>query len=285
METQTVTVWKQSERYHLPKLVYINKMDKSNANLNMCLECIEKLGCQFVLIQLPIFETKTTKFTGIVDVITLNELRWNNEPYADGSQYSVKPLDSDQSLYINAVKQREKLLELLSDLDEQFGEELISYDTLDKVSPNEINNALRRAVILNKIVPCLCGSSYKNIGVQPLMDAVIKYLPSPLERPSLISHYYNNHFCATVFKVIHRKRNEPLVFIRLYSGQLSPSSKIYNIDKNVVEKVHKIFVPFADRFDEISLATKGNIVALSGLQYSATGDILTISQKVAEEVS
>lgn len=283
VEAQTVTVWKQSERYNLPKLVYVNKMDKSNADFKMCVEGIKKLECQPLLIQLPIFDPKTTKFMGVVDITTLEEFKWNNEPYDDGTEYTIMPVQN-QFLYDQVMKERESLIEVLSDLDEKFGELVISYDSVTKVTSNEINNALRKAVILNKVIPCLCGSSYKNIAVQPLMDSIVKYFPSPIERPNLIVDYYQDNFCATVFKVIHNQRNEPITFIRLYSGQLSPLTKVYNIDKDVVEKVQKVYVPFADRFDEISLATLGNIVALSGLKHAATGDTLTVSQAIAEEV-
>ncbi|XP_015782076.1 ribosome-releasing factor 2, mitochondrial [Tetranychus urticae] len=284
VEAQTTTVWQQANRYNLPRIIYANKMDRPNANLNMCLESLSKLNANPVLVHLPFYVEK--RFTGLIDLPTLSLYSWaNSSSNDDGSNFSVEQLTKDHPSWHESLQAREKLIEILSDCDndnEQLSESVITA-SISQIPSSIIINSIRRSVLRNRLNPVLLGSSYKKIGVQPLLDAFLRYLPSPVERPNALSKYYADNFCASAFKVIHHENFGPLTFLRLYSGSLTYPTKVYNINRNISEKITRIFIPFADQFKETQTAKFGDIVAVSGLSKTVTGDTLTISEKIADQ--
>lgn len=287
VEAQTTTVWNQANRYNLPRLIYANKMDKPNSNMNLCLDSLIKLGANPLLVHLPVYESK--RFSGLIDLPTLKLIVWKSSgSYDDGTNFIVESLTSNHSHWNQALQAREKLIGILSDCDgdnDQLNESVINSNDLSEISSSVLINSIRRSVIRNKVNPVLVGSSYKKIGVQPLLDSIVKYLPSPIEKSNPALKYYQDNFCASAFKVIHHQLLGPLTFIRIYSGDLTSPAKIYNINRNIVEKINKIYIPFADQFKEITSTRFGDIVAVSGLIKTITGDTLTISETVAQQVS
>ena len=295
VEAQTLTVWSQADRFSIPRLVYLNKMDRNDSDIDLCLNSIKKLGSKPLLIHLPIKSPnpkipEKKDLTGIVDVIKMEKLIWSSssDPLtqlnSDGSVYDTLPLDpvDDKDLYQEALNMREDIIGSLSDFDERLSEAVLNDQNLVEIPHPIIMNALRRGTISRKVVPVLVGSSYKNMGVQSLMDAMLQFLPSPIEVIKKHSKYYNQVFCGLAFKIIHHKRFGALTFIRIYSGQLKPGTKIFNVNRNAYESVQKIYLALADEFKEIPLVTAGNIVAVTGLT-CVTGDTLVDSQKSVDE--
>ncbi|XP_074596648.1 mitochondrial ribosome recycling factor 2 isoform X2 [Brevipalpus obovatus] len=281
VEAQTNTVWQQAERYNIPKIVFLNKMDKPANDVDKCIKSLEALECIPVPIQLPLF--RDNKFIGIYDVISLSRWKWEVDPIKQGLEYDVKEVTTKHEKYETLIQKREDLISHLADLDDQMSELVLNNDSLMNIDSAEIMNSLRRCVIKNQIVPVLLGSSYRNIGVQPLMDAILRYLPSPIEKPNPIATYYKGNFCASAFKVIHHKNLGPLTFIRVFSGRITPQEKVYNLNRDTTEKISKIYLPMADDFHEINVASLGHIVAVSGLTSSVTSDTLTSSKTAADE--
>lgn len=285
VEAQTMTVWRQAEKHHVPCIGFLNKMDKPAANLDFCLESIkEKMQTTPILLQIPVGHGKN--FSGIVDLLTNEKLIWRTRSLEDdGSRYEVKPLDeSDESALLQAaMKARATLIEQVADLDDEFAELLLTdfSDNFDAVPSIKIQEALRRVTLARKGVPILCGSSLKNKGVQPLLDAIIAYLPNPSQRHHDIIQWYKDDLCALAFKVIHDKQRGPLVFVRIYSGTLKTQSAIHNINRNCKERISKILVPFADQFVEIPSMSAGNIALTVGLKQTVTGDTAVASKASA----
>lgn len=285
VEAQTMTVWRQAEKHHVPCIGFLNKMDKPAANLDFCLESIkEKMQTTPILLQIPVGHGKN--FSGIVNLLTNEKLIWKTRSIEDdGSRYEVKPLDeTDESALLQAArKARSTLIEQVADLDDEFAELLLTdfSDNFDAVPSNEIQEALRRVTLARKGVPILCGSSLKNKGVQPLLDAIIAYLPNPSQRHHDIIQWYKDDLCALGFKVIHDKQRGPLVFVRIYSGTLKAQSAIHNINRDCVERISRLLVPFADQFVEIPSMSAGNIALTVGLKQTVTGDTIVASKASA----
>lgn len=286
VEAQTYTVWRQAERYRIPRIFYLNKMDKPISNVYDCLKSIiKKLNVKPLLLQLPIGEGK--RFSGVVDLISMEKQIWNKNLDTDGQIIETTSLtSSENSLYEKASQLREDLVSGLADIDEGFGEIVLNCDNLRDLSEQDINKALRRITIKQKAFPVLCGSSYHNIGVQPLLNAIVKYLPSPVEKPRELLKYYRSNLCAFAFKIIHSKQlGGALTFLRVYSGELKKGQTIYNINRQCQEKVNHIFVAFADEFKEVLSVSSGDIAVVTGLTLTTTGDTLILSSLLEEEVS
>ena len=276
VEAQTVTVWKQANKYKIPRIAYHNKMDKLGANFKLSVKTMkEKLGASPLIIQLPVGAEKT--FAGVVDLISMEKVTWDTADVY-GTNYKREPLSAseDLKLYNEAIKYRELLLEQLADVDDNLAESIINSADMSDIPVMDIHNALRRATILEKGVPTLCGSSFKNKGVQPLLDAVVNYLPSPLEIKYEFLDYYKNELCSLAFKTVHDKQRGALTFVRLYSGHLNASDTVYNVNKRTQEKIAKIFQISADEHREIPSASAGNIVALSGLRFVSNPNLNSI---------
>ncbi|CAH6787555.1 Gfm2 [Phodopus roborovskii] len=256
VEAQTLTVWKQADKHKIPRICFLNKMDKTGASFNYAVESIrEKLKAKPLLLQLPIGEAKT--FKGVVDVVNKEKLVWNPNS-GDGKDFERKPLleTSDPGLLKEAIEARNSLIE-------------------------QLQTAIHRVTVARAAVPVLCGSALKNKGVQPLLDAITKYLPSPEEREYGFLQWYKGDLCALAFKVLHDKQRGPLVFLRIYSGTLTPQLAIHNINRNCTERMSRLLLPFADQHVEIPSLTAGNIALTVGLKQTATGDTIVSSKSSA----
>ncbi|NXJ09572.1 RRF2M factor, partial [Odontophorus gujanensis] len=286
VEAQTLTVWRQADKHQIPRICFLNKMDKNRASFTYAVESIkQKLKTKPLLLQLPIGEAKT--FRGLVDVVTKQQMIWKpTSDLDDGKFFEQKPLleSDDPSLFQEAQDARNTLIEQVADLDDEFAELILGEysENFDLIPADKLQSAIRRVTLAQKAVPVLCGSALKNKGVQPLLDAITMYLPAPHERSyEFLQWYKDDDLCALAFKVLHDKCRGPLVFIRIYSGSLKPQSAIYNINKSCTERMSRLLLPFADQQIEIPSLMPGNIALAVGLKQSATGDTLVSSKASA----
>ncbi|XP_043345132.1 ribosome-releasing factor 2, mitochondrial isoform X2 [Cervus canadensis] len=283
VEAQTLTVWRQADKHKVPRICFLNKMDKTGASFNYAVESIrEKLKAKPLLLQLPIGEGKA--FKGVVDVVGKEKLLWNPNSN-DGKDFERKPLleTSDPKLLKETTEARNALIEQVADLDDEFADLVLGEfsENFDLLPAEKLQTAIRRVTLAQTAVPVLCGSALKNKGVQPLLDAVTLYLPSPEERSCEFLQWYEGDLCALAFKVLHDKQRGPLVFMRIYSGMLKPQTAIHNINGNCTERISRLLLPFADQHIEIPLLTAGNIALTVGLKHTATGDTIVSSKSSA----
>uniref|UniRef100_A0A673ZSR1 Ribosome-releasing factor 2, mitochondrial n=1 Tax=Salmo trutta TaxID=8032 RepID=A0A673ZSR1_SALTR len=285
VEAQTLTVWRQAEKHHVPCICFLNKMDKPGASLHFSIESIKKkLKANPVLLQIPIGSGKS--FTGLIDLITNQQMTWRVKSRAeDGRVFETKSLSQsdDPELLQDAMEARAALIEQVADLDDEFAELLLGGygENFDAVPPAKLQEAVRRVTLARKGVPVLCGSSLRNKGVQPLLDAITAYLPAPNERHHDLVRWYQDDLCALAFKVVHDKQRGPLVFVRIYSGTMKPQSAVLNINRNNTERMSRLLLPFADQHVEISSLTAGNIALCVGLKQTVTGDTIVSSKASA----
>nr|XP_046230913.1 ribosome-releasing factor 2, mitochondrial [Scatophagus argus] len=285
VEAQTLTVWRQAEKHHIPCICFLNKMDKPAANLSFSIESIrQKLKANPVLLQIPVGSGKN--FSGVVDLLTNQKLLWEQGSLGDdGRMFKSKPLDkSDEPELLQEVSEaRTALIEQVADLDDEFAELLLTdfSDNFDAIPSVRLQEAVRRVTLARKGVPVLCGSSLRNKGVQPLLDAITAYLPAPSERHHDLVRWYKDDLCALAFKVVHDKQRGPLVFLRIYSGVLKSQTAVHNINRNSIERMSRLLVPFADQHVEIPSMTAGNIALTVGLKQTVTGDTIVSSKASA----
>ncbi|XP_031216518.1 ribosome-releasing factor 2, mitochondrial isoform X2 [Mastomys coucha] len=283
VEAQTLTVWRQADKHKIPRICFLNKMDKTGASFNYAVESIkEKLKAKPLILQLPIGEART--FQGVVDVVNKEKLVWNSNS-DDGKDFERKPLSeaSDPELLKETIEARNSLIEQVADLDDEFADLVLGEfsENFDLVPAEKLQAAIHRVTLAQAAVPVLCGSALKNKGVQPLLDAVTTYLPSPEEREYSFLQWYKGDLCALAFKVLHDKQRGPLVFLRIYSGTLTPQLAIHNINRNCTERMSRLLLPFADQHVEIPSLTAGNIALTVGLKQTATGDTIVSSKSSA----
>ncbi|XP_031664911.1 ribosome-releasing factor 2, mitochondrial [Oncorhynchus kisutch] len=285
VEAQTLTVWRQAEKHHVPCICFLNKMDKPGASLHFSIESIKKkLKANPVILQIPIGSGKS--FTGLIDLITNQQMTWRVKSRAeDGRVFETKSLSQsdDPELLQDAMEARAALIEQVADLDDEFAELLLGVygENFDAVPPAKLQEAVRRVTLARKGVPVLCGSSLRNKGVQPLLDAITAYLPAPNERHHDLVRWYQDDLCALAFKVVHDKQRGPLVFVRIYSGTMKPQSAVLNINRNNTERMSRLLLPFADQHVEIPSLTAGNIALCVGLKQTVTGDTIVSSKASA----
>lgn len=282
VEPQTYQVWKQSNNFQIPKLIYLNKMDKPRSNFRKCLNDISKFKTSHVLLELPIFEKD--RFVGVIDLIKLEKNIWNLKEDVSGVLVESQKLNKQDNEFKMALEMKEELIGRLCEFDSELSEQMFKTDDLLELSDQLIVNSIRKSTIQNQIIPVLMGSSFKNIGIQPLMNAITRYLPSPLERNIRISKLVNGKTAGFLFKIKFDKKLGPLFFIRVYEGEFKPNIKLLNYSKNKEEKIDKIFKVFADDYTEVRLAKKGDIVALTGLQYSSNGDFFVQNRETFKNV-
>ncbi|KAL3875008.1 hypothetical protein ACJMK2_037950 [Sinanodonta woodiana] len=283
VEAQTLTVWRQADHYHIPRIVFLNKMDKMGANLDLCLESLrERFHVEPLLVNFPVGMEKT--FKGVVNLISMEALIWDSQKSPDGRVYDRIPLHEipDQSLVEKCELARIQLLEQLADFDDRIAEHILSDTNLAEVPAQDIKSALRKVTLQRHAVVVLCGSSLRNKGVQELMDAVVDYLPSPLDVKYDFTEYYRDDLCALAFKIIHDKIRGPLTFLRIYSGNIKNTGTLYNINMGCEEKIGRLLQVYANHYKEINHAGAGNIVCLSGFLSTKSGDTLTTSHKTAK---
>ncbi|MEN9808995.1 MAG: hypothetical protein RLZZ488_562 [Pseudomonadota bacterium] len=279
VEPQSETVWRQAERYQVPRIAFLNKMDKVGADVEMCIESMRsKLNARVALAQLPI--GSESAFSGVVDLVEMKAWTWKGDdkdsPFTEGS--IPASLMDDAQLY------RQELVENLADFDDALAEAVLS-DA--EVSPAMIKSALRKAVIGLKLVPVFMGTAFKNKGIQPLLNAIVDYLPSPLDVPQVEgvevegivgagkrAHTADAPFSAIVFKIMSDPFVGSLSFARIYSGKLKVGDAVQNVLKQKKERVTKILMMHANDRAEVEEVSAGEIVALVGLKFAVTGDTL-----------
>ena len=283
VEAQTLTVWSQANRYSIPRIIYLNKMDKQSVNVSDCLNSIRrKLGIKPLPIQMPLNDSKG--FNGVIDLVTMERHVWppnSNE----GMDFITTAIKSSDELYPKVLQLREELIGSISEIDEKLSEEILSADKVENISAQSLHNSIRRVTVKQMAFPILFGSSYKNTGVQLLMDSICRYFPSPLENVREIQRLYSDKLCAFAFKIVFDKRLGCLTFLRVYSGELKTSQTVFNINREKKEKIQKLFIAFADDFREVSHISSGNIAVVTGLVHTISGDTVVLSQSVANEVN
>lgn len=278
VEPQSETVWRQADKYNVPRIAFINKMDKIGADfLESVKSMVDRLGANPVPIQLAI--GAEGNFRGPVDLITMKAIYFDDETL--GAKYRVDEIPED--LLDMAHEYRDKMIEKLADVDEVVMEKYLAGEA---VTEDEIKAALRKGTIAMKINPVLCGSSFKNKGVQLLLDAIVAYLPSPLDLPPVKGinpdteteverHADENEPCsALAFKIMTDPFVGQLTFVRIYSGVLKSGSYIYNSTKDQTERVGRLLKMHANKREEIKEMCAGEIGAVVGLKNTTTGDTL-----------
>ena len=277
VEPQSETVWRQADHYKIPRIAFVNKMDRIGSDFDKAVhEIKEKLGAQAVAITLPVGSEDT--FSGIIDLVEQKLLRF------DEGSMGLKVLEEDipEDLQSKSSAARMTLLEKLADFDEGVMEKYLEDQ---EIAPGEIRVALRKATIALELVPVLCGSAFKNKGVQPLLDAVISYLPSPVDVPPVEGTDKNGaplvrkpersaKFCGLVFKLQADPFVGNLAFIRVYSGELKVGDKVFNPLKRKKEKISKLLKLHANKREEVDAIGAGDIGAVVGLKFTTTGDTL-----------
>lgn len=277
VEPQSETVWRQADKYGVPRICFINKMDATGADYFMSVDTIrERLRANAVPIEIPI--GAEDKFVGVVDLITMKANIYKNEL---GTEFSIEDIPSD--LVEVAEKYRAELLENIAEHDEELMEKYLEGEELTE---EEIKRAIRTATIANAMNPVLCGSAYKNKGVQPLLDAIVDYMPAPTDvpdikgvdpqtdEPTTRKSSDEEPFAALAFKIATDPYVGKLAFTRIYSGTVESGSYVYNSTKGKRERIGRILMMHANKREEIDKAYAGDIVAIIGLKDTTTGDTL-----------
>ncbi len=277
VEPQSETVWHQAEHYGIPCIAFVNKMDRLGADFeNVVFEIRERLGAEPIVITLPLGSEET--FSGIIDLVEFKLVEFDEG--SKGSTVSGKEIPED--LLSKSTAARMTLLEKLADFDEVLMEKYLEDE---EITPGEIRRALRSATLALKLVPVLCGSAFKNKGVQPLLDAVTWYLPSPVDVPPVVGTdkdgaplirkpEKSEKFCGLVFKLQTDPFVGNLAFIRVYSGQVKVGDKVYNPLKRKQEKISKLLKLHANKREEVETIAVGDIGAIVGLKFTTTGNTL-----------
>jgi len=285
VEAQSETVWRQATKYHVPRICFINKMDRIGAEFDRVFDEIsERLESHPIPVQIPIGagpEGTMGEFKGLIDLVTMKALYFKTEDLGS----LVTETDLTEDLLPDAELWREKMLNALADFDEGFTEAYMAYLEGGDLSPADIYASLRRATLTGLAQPVLCGASFKYVGVQRLLDAVTAYLPSPLDKPPVVGHHPKKGsdvvrkpspaepFCGLVFKITYDAHGD-LSFVRVYSGQLKAGSRVYNPGRDKKENCSRLYHIRADEREKIDEASAGDIVGVVGLKDSVTGDTL-----------
>jgi len=277
VEPQSETVWRQADRYRVPRIAFINKMDRIGADFEGCISMItERLQANPVAIQIPM--GKEDKFEGIIDLVRMQAVIFDEETRGAKYEYIAIP----EKFLSEAEQYREKMLEVLADLDEGIMEKYLEGR---EISETDIKIALRQGTINLKIVPVLCGAAFRNKGIQPLLDAIVDYLPSPIDIPPIKGKTLDGKeeerpasddapFAALAFKLMTDPFVGHLTFLRIYSGQLKTGNIVLNATKGAREKIGRLLKMHANKREEITEAFAGDIVAAVGLKKTTTGDTL-----------
>ncbi|XP_032579599.1 ribosome-releasing factor 2, mitochondrial isoform X1 [Drosophila sechellia] len=272
VEAQTVTVWSQADKHKLPRLIFVNKMDRPDADFEKCVSDLkDKLETQPVCLQYPV--KNDDGVLAINDVITLERLSWQKKDL--GRSYRNVKLEPSDDLRVLQEK-RNELIDQLSGLDDELADVVISTESFDNVDNALIERALRRATAQQKVVPVLLGSAYKNVGIQRLMDAVNAYLPAPEER-NQIYDCFGTEVAGKVFKIVHDKQRGPLTLVRILRGEIKRGMRLISA-RGQAEVVSKLYEPLADEYREVGAVQSGDVVICAGLKSTVTGDLLTSSQ-------
>ena len=278
VEPQTETVWRQADKYQVPRIAFVNKMDRLGADFFRVVQMIkDRLGARAVPLQLPI--GAEDKFIGVIDLVRMKAVVWEDESL--GAKFRDEAIPEEMALV--AAEYREKLIEAVADSDETIMEKYLEGR---EISQAELINATRSATLAIKIIPVLCGSAFRNKGVQPLLDAVVEYLPSPLDIPPVKGIDPDSQtsderppnddapFSALAFKIMTDPFVGTLSFFRVYSGSLTAGASVYNSTKDKRERIGRLLKMHANKREEIKEVYAGDIAAAVGLRTATTGDTL-----------
>jgi elongation factor G len=283
VEPQSETVWRQADKYGVPRICFINKLDRAGASFERSFDSIiKRLGANAVALQIPIGLEDQLK--GVVDLITMKGLIWKDE--TKGAQYETTDIPAD--LVDAATEAREKLVEAVSSVDDDL---MMKYLEGEVISEDEIRSALRKGTLELKIVPVVTGSAFKNKGVQTLLDAVVDYLPSPLDIPAVEGINPRTDeietreadpkvpFSGLVFKLMADKHLGQLAFVRIYSGTVRSGSYVTNTIKGSKERVGRLMLMHANKREDVESASAGEIIAIGGMKNVTTGDTISDENK------
>jgi elongation factor G len=278
VEPQTETVWRQANKYHVPRIVYINKMDRVGANPEAAIDQLRsRLAAHPVLIQLPLGREES--FRGVIDLVEMKEIDWGQDLL--GTSFEVREISPENRE--EAEAKRLEAIEALSEVDDVIMEKYVNGEW---VSPAEMKAALRRGTIACRLVPVLLGASFRNKGVHPLLDAIVDYLPSPIDIPPIQGFHPktmkleirraddNEPFSALVFKIMNDPFVGSLAYIRVYSGKLRVGATVYNSTKDEEERIGRLLEVHANRKRDIQEVFAGDIAAVASLRSVTTGDTL-----------
>jgi elongation factor G len=290
VEPQSETVWRQADRYRVPRICFVNKMDRVGASYQNTIRMIkQRLGANPVAVQVPIGEEAS--FTGVIDLFQEQAIIWEDDLGETPVTTDIPP-----DLKNKAETMRERLVEQIAETDDEL---TLKYLDGEEISVEELKSAMRQAVIFGQITPVFCGTSLRNKGVQPLLDAVVDYLPSPLDIPPVkgirpsdeieVSREADDSepFSALIFKIVSDAYVGRLAYFRVYSGKVKSGSSAYNPIKEKKERIGRLIRMYADRREDISEASAGDIAAVLGLKFSYTGDTLCDSsnQVILENIT
>jgi elongation factor G len=284
VEPQSETVWRQADKYGVPRICFVNKMDKLGADFYFTVDTIkDRLGAEPLVLQLPI--GAESDFVGVIDLIYMRALVWEGDSKGDvtlGAKYDIQEIPAD--LADKAEEYRQHLIERVAEADDELMEKYLEGGEL---TPEEIKAGIRSLTISSEVYPVLCGSAFKNRGVQPMLDAVVDYLPSPVDVPAMVGHAPGNEeekverhpskdepFSALAFKVASHPFFGTLTFIRVYSGHISAGTQVLNSTKVKKERIGKLFQMHANKENPVEDAMAGHIYAAIGLKATTTGDTL-----------
>jgi elongation factor G len=279
VEPQSETVWRQANKYNVPRICFVNKMDRVGAEFHRCVEMISsRLGAVPLVVQLP--WGVEADFRGVIDLIRMRALLWTTE--GKGDKYDVVDIPADHA---DAAREwRDKLLETIAENDDEM---MAMYLEGEEPTEEQLIAAIRRGTLSSAVTPVLCGTAFKNKGVQPMLDAIVDFLPSPLDIPSIKGHAKGNEdevverhadpnepFSALAFKIMADPHLGKLTYIRIYSGTLEAGTQVLNSIKDRKERIGKIYQMHANKREERPTAIAGQIVAVMGLKDTTTGDTL-----------
>lgn len=283
VEPQSETVWRQADKYCVPRICFVNKMDRMGANFFRCVDMIvDRLGARPLVLHLPI--GSEADFVGIIDLVAMNAVIWRDESL--GAKFDVVEIPAE--MRAQAEEYHAKLVEAAVEVDDDL---LNRYLEGDKISESELRSCIRRGVLIGAFFPVLCGSAFKNKGVQPLLDAVVAYLPSPLDIGAVKGTSVDGDeemtrrsddaepFSGLAFKIMTDPFVGTLTFVRVYSGMLEAGSYVANSTKGERERVGRMLLMHANTREEIKEAYAGDIVAITGLKTTTTGDTLCDQSK------
>ncbi|WP_174268072.1 elongation factor G [Nocardioides zeae] len=282
VEPQSMTVWRQANKYSVPRMCFVNKLDRTGADFFRCVDMIvERLNSTPLVLQIPI--GAESDFLGVVDLVGMRALTWRGETTI-GEDYTVEEIPAE--LADQAAEWREKLVETLAEADDEIMERYLEEG--DVFGVEELETAIRRATLADKLNPVLTGTAFKNKGVQPLLDAVIKYLPSPLDIDAIEGHKPGDEdtailrkpadsepFAGLAFKIASDPHLGKLTFVRVYSGKLEAGATVINSVKGRKERIGKVYQMHANKREEIASVGAGQIVAVMGLKDTTTGETLS----------
>ena len=278
VEPQSETVWRQADKYQVPRIAFINKMDRVGADFFRTVEMMaERLGVTPVPVQIPAGSEET--FRGVIDLVNMEFLTWD----VDGMGLEVKRSPIPGDLESNALEYRDQLIASVADWDEGL---LIKYLDGQEIGADEISRALRFATLDSSLIPVLCGSALKNVGVQPLLDSINRYLPSPLDVPAISgknpqtgldetrSAKSDQCFSALAFKIATDPHVGKLTFLRVYSGEINKGSRVLNATNGKKDRLDRVLQMHANKREELTSLSSGDIVAAVGLKNVSTGDTI-----------